>query len=140
MSKRKPSRRAHDKPGNRRSDNPIIAAVQRNLPGGGGVTWDVDRPPDRVLTLMITNIFSDDVIREIGVLVIKSLLTGDKHQLIEIVEDAFKESKHLFRRDRELALRSDVAEYLPDLIASGRDIKSEIEKRSNCGNKLQQKQ
>jgi hypothetical protein len=121
-------------------DNPIIAAVRRSVPGGGSFTLDVDRPPDSVLDLLIAAAFNDATIREIGVLVVKALLTDDR-QIVRIVKDALRESDHIFRRDRERVLREKVVKYLPDLIHSGLDIvaiKREIEKRSNCGNKLPQ--
>jgi hypothetical protein len=130
MNKRKRTVSAHD--------NPIIAAVRRSLPRSGSFTFAVDRPPARVLDRVIAFVFNDATIREIGVLVVKALLTGDR-QIVSIVEDALRESDHIFRRDRELVLRKEVVKYLPDLI--GLDIvaiKREIEKRSNCGNKLPQ--
>ena len=85
---------------------------------------------------------NDATIREIGVLVVKALLTDDR-QIVRIVEDAPRESNHIFRRDRELVLRKKVVKYLPELIGSGLSvgaIKREIEKRSNSGRKLQQYQ
>jgi hypothetical protein len=128
MNKRKRTVLAHD--------NPIIAAVRRSLPGTFALA--VDRPPDRLLDLLIAKFFNDAMIREIGVLVVKALLTEDQ-QMVRMVKDALKESNHIFGRDRELVLRKKVLKYLPDLI--GKDIvaiKREIEKRSNNGNKLPQ--
>ena len=123
-------------------DNPIIAALRRSLPGSGSFTslLDVDRPPDRVLDPVIAFVFNDATIREIGVLVVKALLTDDR-QIVRTVRDALKESNHIFRRDRELVLRKKVVKYFPDLFGSGLGIvaiKREIEKRFNCGNKLPQ--
>jgi hypothetical protein len=123
----------------KRKLNPIIAAVQRSWPGGS-VTLDVDRPPDRVLDLLIANFFDDATIREIGVLIVKALLTDDR-QIVRIVKDALRESDHIFSRDRERVLRKKVVKYLPELMSRGLSIvaiKREIEKRSNCGNKLPQ--
>ena len=128
MNKRKRTVSAHD--------NPIIAAVRRSVPGS--FSLNVDRPPDRVLDPLIPFIFKDTTIREIGVLVAKALLTDDR-QIVRIVKDALRESDHIFSRDREMELCKKVIKYLPDLI--GLDIvaiKREIEKRSNCGNKLPQ--
>jgi hypothetical protein len=122
----------------KRKPNPIIAAVRRSLPGAFALA--VDRPPDRVLDLLTAKFFNDATIREIGVLVVKALLTKDR-QIVGILKDALKESDHIFRRDRELELRKKVLKYFPDLISSGLSIvaiKREIEKRSNCGNKLPQ--
>lgn len=123
-------------------DNPIIAALRRSLPGSGSFTslLDVDRPPDRVLDPVIAFVFNDATIREIGVFVVKALLTDDR-QIVRTVRDALKESNHIFRRDRELVLRKKVVKYFPDLFGSGLGIvaiKREIEKRFNCGNKLPQ--
>ena len=136
MNKRKRTISAHD--------NPIITAVRRSLPRSGlaAPSLDVDRPPDGVLDQLIAFSFNDATIREIGVLVVKALLTDDR-QIVRIVEDALRESNHIFRRDRELVLRKKVVKYLPELIGSGRSIgaiKREIEKRSNSGRKLQQYQ
>jgi hypothetical protein len=103
---------------------------------------DVDRPPERKLDLLSAFVFKDATIREIGVLVAKALLTGDR-QIVRIVKDALRESDHIFSRDRELVLRKKVVKYLPELIGSGLSIvaiKREIEKRSNSGRKLQQHQ
>ena len=128
MNKRKRTVSAHG--------NPIIAALRRSFPGGFYTSLDVNRPPDRVIAWSPFN----DAIREIGALVVKALLTDDQ-QIVRTVEDALRESDHFFNRDRELVLRKKVAQYLPDLIARGLDIvaiKREIEKRSNCGNKLPQ--
>ena len=122
----------------KRKPNPIIAAVRRSLPGT--FVLAVDRPPDGVLDQLIAFSFNDATIREIGVLVVKALLTKDR-QIVGTLRDALKESDHIFRRDRELELRKKVVKYLPELIGSGRSIgaiKREIEKRSNCGNKLPQ--
>ena len=91
-----------------------------------------------MLDPVIAFVFNDATIREIGVLVAKALLTDDR-QIVRIIKDALRESNHIFRRDRELVLLKEVVKYLPDLI--GLDIvakKREIEKRSNCGNKLPQ--
>lgn len=139
MSKRKKSRVVHGRDGERDSlsDNPIIAAVRKSLPGRGSVIWDVDAPPLHVLRLMITNIFRDESIREIGILIIGSLLTGDG-RIVDTVGDALKKARHIFKQDRELVLRKKVVKYLPDLL--GLDImaiKKEIEKRSNNGHTLQ---
>jgi hypothetical protein len=130
MNKRKRTVPAHD--------NPIIAALRRSFPGGFTSSLDVDRPPDRVLDRVIAWGPFKDAIREIGALVVKALLTNDR-QIVSIVKDALRESNHFFGRDRELVLRKEVAKYLPDLIRRGLDIKAikrEIEKCSNCGNKL----
>jgi hypothetical protein len=125
-AKRKPTVPAHD--------NPIIAAVRRSLPGSGSSTLD---PTDPMVDLLIAVRFYAPSY-EIGVLVFKALLTGDR-QIVRTVKDALRESDHIFRRDLELVLRKEVAKYLPELIGSGLDIvaiKREIEKRSNCGNEL----
>lgn len=118
--------------------NPIIAAVRRSMPVGGSCTFDVDRPPEPVLDLMVMAIFKEATIREMGVLVLKALLTDDR-EIVRTVKDALRESDHIFRRDRERVLRKAVIKYLPELLHSGlgiAGIKREIEKRSNCGNKL----
>jgi hypothetical protein len=84
----------------------------------------------------------NDASREIGALVVKALLTDDR-QIVRIVKDALRKSDHIFGRDREKVLRKKVAKILPDLIRRGLDIgaiKSEIEKRFNCRNKLHQHQ
>jgi hypothetical protein len=134
MNKRKRTVSAHD--------NPIIAAVRRSERASGLAlpSLDVDRPRDRVLDRLIAWAFNDATIREIGVLVVKALLTDDR-QIVRIVKDALRESNHIFKRDRELVLRKEVVKYWPDLIRRGLGIvaiKREIEKRSNCGNKLPQ--
>jgi hypothetical protein len=132
MNKRKRTVSAHD--------NPIIAAVRRSLPGTFALA--VDRPPDRVLDLLITKFFNDATIREIGVLVVKALLKGDQ-QIVRTVKDALKESKHIFKRDRELVLLKKVLKYFPDRHGRGLSvvaIKREIEKRFNHGKKLEQHQ
>jgi hypothetical protein len=140
-AKRKQSGAVHGRNGERgvSPDNPIIAALRRSLPAGGSFIFDVDRrPPDHVLDLLAVALLKDATIREIGVLVAKALLTGDQ-QIVSIVKDALKESNHIFRRDRERVLREKVIKIWPDLI--GLDIaarKKEIEKRFNCGNKLDQ--
>jgi hypothetical protein len=131
MNKRKRTVPAHD--------NPIIAAVRRSLPGGLTSTLDLDRPPERTLDLLTAHVFKD-AIREIGVLVAKALLTGDR-QTVGIVKDALRESDHIFSRDREPVLREKVGKCLPELMRSGRSIKAikrEIEKRFNRGNELPQ--
>jgi hypothetical protein len=103
--------------------------------------FDVDRPPpDRVLDLLAVALLKDATIREIGVLVAKALLTGDR-QIVPTLKDALKESDHIFKRDRERVLREKVIKIWPDLIGLGiRARKTEIEKRCNCGNKLQKHQ
>ena len=138
--KRKKSRALHGRNAERdvSPDNPIIAAVRRSLPVGGSVTFDVDRPPDRVLDRVTAFFFNDETIREIGVLVLKALLTGDR-EIVTTLKDALKEADHIFRRDRERVLREKVVKYLPELIGSGMGIvaiKREIEKRSNNDQKL----
>jgi hypothetical protein len=133
MNKRKRREPAHD--------NPIIAAIRRSLPGGGMFIFDVDRPPpDRVLDLLAVALLKDATIREIGVIVAKALLTGDR-QIVGIVKDALKESNHIFKRDRELILYKKVLKYWPDLHSSGLSvvaIKEKIEKRFNKSKKLEQ--
>jgi hypothetical protein len=128
MNKRKRTVPAHD--------NPIIAAVRRSLPGPFALA--VDRPPDRVLDLFVSFVFSEATIREIGFLVVKALLTDDQ-QIVRTVKDALKESNHIFKRDRELALRKKVLPHLARLL--GLDIvaiKREIEKLNK--KKLEQHQ
>jgi hypothetical protein len=116
-------------------DNPIIAVLRRYLPRSGlaAPSLDVDRPPDGVLDQLIAFSFNDATIREIGVLVVKALLTDDR-QIVRIVEDALRESNHIFRRDRELVLRKKVVKYLPELIGSGLSIgaiKRRLESKSD---------
>jgi len=131
MNKRKRTVLAHD--------NPIIAALRRSFPGGFHILLDEDRLHERELNRMIASFRPfNDASREIGALVVKALLKGDR-QIEGIVKDALKEANHFFHRDREPVLRKEVAKYLLELIGSGLDIvaiKREIEKRSNCGNKL----
>jgi hypothetical protein len=139
--KRKKSRAVHGRDGERDSshDNPIIAALRRRLPRGCSSTLDLDRPPEGKLDLLTEFVFKD-AIREIGFLVVKALLTGDR-QIVRWLKDALKEANHVFRRDRELVLRGEVAKYLPDLYGLGIvAIKREIETRSNRGKKLEQHQ
>ena len=121
-------------------DNPIIAAVRRSLPGTFALA--VDPLPNHVLDPLIATFFKDATLREIGVLVVKALLTEDQ-QIVSIVKDALKESNHIFKRDRELVLLRKVLKYFPDRHGCGLSIvaiKREIEKRFNHGNKLEQHQ
>jgi hypothetical protein len=101
----------------------------------------VDRLPERELNRMIASFHPfNDASREIGALVVKALLTGDR-QIERIVKDALKEANHFFHRDRELVLRKKVANILPELIRRGlspKAIRREIEKRFNCGKELQE--
>jgi hypothetical protein len=102
----------------------------------------MDGAPPHVFELMIRCVYGDEVIREIGILVIKSLMLGDR-RVIKTVKDAIKEADHIFKRDREPRLVKDVKTYLPSLWSSGLDIvaiKKEIEKRSNKGKPLHQYQ
>ena len=93
-----------------------------------------------MLDPLIAFVFNDVTIREIGVLIVKALLTDDR-QIVRIVKDALRESNHIFRRDREPELRKKVVKYFPDLIRLDIvAIKREIEKRSNRGDKLHQHQ
>ena len=128
----------------KRNPNLIITALERLGPKGGSNTLDVHRPRKEVLDLLITTVFGDAAIREIGLLVLGALLTGDR-QIVRMLNDALKESDHLFRRDREKVLRKKVIQCFPDMasLVSGKDIvaiKKEIEERCNCGTKLTQSQ
>src|SRR4029453_14297857 len=89
-------------------DNPIIAALWRSCPGGFTSSADVDRPPDRVLDLLMAWGSFKGGAGEIGALVVKALLTDDR-QIVRIVKDALKKSDHFFGRDREKVLRKKVA-------------------------------
>ena len=119
-------------------DNPIIAAVRRSLPGTFALA--VDPLPNHVLDPLIATFFKDATLREIGVLVVKALLTDDQ-QIVRTLKDALKESNHIFKRDRELVLYKKVLKYWPDLHSSGLSvvaIKDKIEKRFNKSKKLEQ--
>jgi hypothetical protein len=138
MSKRK-GHASPASPAGSRSGNPIIAAMQRTFSGRATV---MDGAPPHVFELMIRGAYGDEVIREVGILIIKSLMLGDQ-RIIKTVEDAIKESDHIFKRDRERVLVERVKNYLPSLWSSGLDIvaiKKEIEKRSNKGKPLHQYQ
>jgi len=128
-------------------DNPIIAAVQRSLRGRRPTVIILDgyeRPRSGALRQHIAFLFSDEAIREIGILVIESLLTGDR-RMVKIVKDAIKQADHIFNRDREPLLVKNALSYLLSL---GRDLdgldvvslKKEIEKRFNNGKPLYQHQ
>ena|SRR5215475_312409 len=108
----------------KRKLNPIIVAIQRSFPRGGTCWLDVDhhRSPDPALDWLIANAAGDATIREIGVLILKALLLGDR-EIVRIVKDALKESDHLFKRDRERVLRKKVIKCFPDMASmEGLDI------------------
>jgi hypothetical protein len=134
----------HDEPVAPARLNPIIAAMMRYKRG---------RPPTIILDgwesvprvqlqAIVPFNFNDETIREVGSIVLLSLLTGDR-RIVKTVKDAIKEADHIFNRDREPVLVKHVLKYLPSLMRSGLDIvtlKKEIEKRSNQGRPLQQHQ
>src|SRR6266403_174455 len=124
-------------------DNPIIAAILRSLQGRRPtVILDEYEPAKHRRAVAL--LFSDEAIREIGILVIESLLTGDR-RMVKIVKDAIKQSDHIFNRDREPRLVKNALSYLLSLGRGldGLDIvslKKEIEKRFNNGKPLHQHQ
>jgi len=133
----------------KRKPNPIIAAIQRSFPNGGVFLFDPDRDrfDDRVEEL-IANLTGEATIREIGLLLVKALVLGDR-EIEKTLKDALKECDHIFRRDRERVLLKKVIKNLvkpakascrasgtPDIVA----IKKVIEERCNCGKKLTQSQ
>jgi hypothetical protein len=127
MNKRKRTAPARDNP-----DNPFIAALRRSCPDGCNILFEVDSRPDHKRDLFITFCFWD-AIPEIGFLVVKALLAGDR-QIVRDLKDALKEADHFFSRDREKMLHKKVAKNLPGWIRSGKDsraIKEEIRKLNN---------
>jgi hypothetical protein len=124
------------------SDNPIIAAVERSLQGKRlvPVVDDWRSIPAGKLLVSVLITFDAKALKEVGAIVCLALLTGNR-RILGIVEDALRESDHLFNRDREMKLARHVLTYLPQLWREHwRDIeaiKKEIEKRSNNGQPLQ---
>ena len=148
MSKRKQPRTMHGKDGQRdapragsRSDNPIIAAVERGLRGRRPTVvldgWE--SVPEAQLRAAVRFNFDDETIREVGTLVLLSLLTGDR-RMVETVKHAIKQADHLFNRDREPVLLKQALAYM---LGEGRgldldSLKEGIEQHFYAGNKLPQ--
>jgi hypothetical protein len=137
----KSSRRAQSKADKGR--NPIIEAVQLTLRGRRPtIIWDADDLPvggTPELRNEILPLWPPETIIYIGILVIHSLMAGDR-RIIKTVGDAIKQADHLFNRDREPVLLRQAFLYM----TTGKDwqtpdeLKKGIEKRFNCSNKLPQ--
>jgi hypothetical protein len=137
------SKRLHGKNGQLDSGNPIIAAVQRSLQGRKPtiVLYGWKSVPMARLRAAVPLVFDDETIREVGSLVLLSLLTGDP-RMIKTVTDAIKEADHIFNRDRELGLFKEALSYM---LGEGKGLDPEtlkkgIEDRFNRGKKLHQYQ
>jgi hypothetical protein len=65
-----------------REENPIVAAVQRSLEGRRPTILldanDADALRPGLLKKVVSTMFSDETIRDVGIQVIESLLTGDR--------------------------------------------------------------
>jgi hypothetical protein len=154
-SKRKQSRAVHGRnsdrdasPAGSRSDNPIIASVERTLQGRRPLIMAAQLQ-DGAAALIIHGWdssapwrpfnFSDETVREVGNIILQALLTADR-RIVKTVGDAIKQADHLFNRDREPVLLGQAFVYMatekdwqtPD------ELKKGIEKRFNCGNELPQ--
>src|SRR6266496_5145483 len=102
-------------------ENPIVAAVKRSLRGGKPtIVFDIFKSmPVGHLKEWIKRSFDNETIREIGALIIESLLTGDK-RMVKTVQDAIKASDHLFNRDREPVLLRKALIYRVILVKEGK--------------------
>jgi hypothetical protein len=112
------------------SSNPIVAAVQRLMWRRGDLHISAPKGmggyQPEAMRSFIDRVFDEKAQRELAALMIEALLTGDRG-FTKMLNQALKESDHLFHRDREIAVLAKFAKLAWSLPKSSRT-KKEITK------------